>query len=499
MSDASSIARPTRFDPRWLPLAVTTVGSFMSILDSTIVNIALPSILKDFDAGLGSGQLVITSYLMALAVVIPATGFLAERIGMKRLYITTVICFTAGSLLSGLAWNLPSLIVFRVLQGLGGGMIQPLGMAIVFTMLKPLERPYFMGLLGIPVLLGPLLGPSVGGYLVEFVHWRAVFLINLPVGVIDVVLAYILLKETPIRADAKLDGRGFLLAATAFPCLVLGLSLGSEHGWTSAAPLALLTTGALALAGFIRVELRHHDPMLQLRLFGDRMFRLATVTQWVGFFSLFGLNFLLPLYLQTALGFGAAKTGLVLLPMGAVAFVTMNIAGRSYNRLGPRPLAISGLAVLALTTLLWSRVTPSTGVLPIALLAGGRGLALGLFAQTVQMVAYNTVPEGQMSRATALMNVGQRINGALSAAILTTVLAISLSLHGAPAGSSVTDGSAPVRFVESAFHEAFLVMTVLAAVGALLAWFLHDRALLEWRAATPEPAASARAGPSGRG
>jgi DHA2 family multidrug resistance protein len=493
-TDAPAL-KPARFDPRWLPLAVTTIGSFMSVLDTSIVNIALPSILKDFGATLQDGQLVITSYLMALAVVIPTTGFMAERIGMKRLYIITLACFTGGSALCGFAWNIDSLIFFRVLQGLGGGMIQPLGMALVFTMITPLERPYFMGLLGIPVLLGPILGPSLGGYLTEYSSWRAIFLVNIPIGLIDIVLAMILLKETPIRSAAKLDMRGFVLSAITFPSLVFALSWGADHGWDSPLVLALLVIGAVGFVLFVRAELRHHDPMLQLRLFKNAMFRLSVGIQWVGFFSLFGLNFILPLYLQFAHGWGAAKTGVALLPMGAVAFVTMNLAGRAYNRVGPRILAVAGLATLLLTTLLWSFVDEQTTMWAIMILVGGRGLALGMFSQTVQMVAYNTVPDGQMPRATALVNVTQRINGAVSTAILTTILVISLQLHNAPSGTSITDGTVSLDLMLDAFRDAFWVMSGVSVIGLIMSFFLRDRLLEEFKArggrGRPTPAAVA--------
>jgi DHA2 family multidrug resistance protein len=479
----SASLKPSWSDPRWLPLVVTTVGSFMSILDSTIVNIALPSMLKDFHSNLEMGQLVITSYLMALAVVIPLSGFLAERVGMKRLYMITLGCFTAGSLLCGFAWDVPSLTGFRILQGLGGGMLQPLGMAIVFTMITPLERPYFMALLGIPVLIAPIVGPSLGGYLVQYSSWRTIFLINVPIGLIDIVLAAMLLKETAVAHRTKLDVRGFVLSAIGFPSLILGLTRGSDIGWTAPEVLALLTVGLVASTAFVRVELAHHDPMLQVGMFKDRMFALASATQWVGFFSLFGLNFILPIYLQTAHGWGPAQTGLALLPMGVVAFVTMNVAGRMYNRVGPRPLAISGLAVLAITTYLWSNVTADTGVVAIAFLVGGRGLALGLFSQTVQMVAFNTVPDGQMPRATALVNTGQRITGALSSALLVTALTVSLHLHGAPEGASVTGNQqASLPLMLTAFKDMFLMMTLISLVGMGAAWFLKDRVLVEWQA-----------------
>ncbi|HZU75841.1 MAG TPA: MDR family MFS transporter, partial [Dehalococcoidia bacterium] len=398
-----ALAAPTRrFDPRWLPLIVTTIGGFMSILDSNIVNIALDTILKDFHADLGAGQFVITAYIMALAVMIPLSGFLGERIGFKRLYIITIACFTLGSAMCGFAWNLPSLILFRVLQGVGGGMLQPLGMAIVFQLITPLERPKFVALLGVPSLVAPIMGPSLGGYIVQYASWRFVFWINIPIGVADVLLAFALLKSFPARRGAPFDLRGFAFAAVAFPSLVFALGNAVDAGWFAAPTLIALVVGSVCAAMFVRVELRHHDPLLRIRLFADPLFRRSLSVQYIGFFSLFGLNFLLPLYLQIAYGWGAAKTGTALLPMGIVAFVTMNLASRRYNKWGPRPLAATGLSVLAFTTLLWTRVGVHTAVPFIILLVCFRGLALGFFGEALQMCTYNAVPEGQIPRATSL-------------------------------------------------------------------------------------------------
>jgi EmrB/QacA subfamily drug resistance transporter len=494
---APAVLKPTRHDPRWLPLAVTSIGSFMSILDSTIVNIALPDVLRDFHSNLANGQLVLTAYLMALAVVIPASGYLGERIGMKRLYMITLVLFTAGSALCGLSWNLQSLIGFRVLQGLGGGSLQPLGMAIVFTMITPLERGYFMGVLGLPVLLAPILGPSLGGYLVQFASWRMIFLINIPIGLLNLALAQRYLRETPRREGARFDTRGFALAAVAFPALLLGLSVGGSQGWTSPRTLALLIAGAAALGLFVRTELRHRDPLLQLRLFAAPMFTLAMALQFVAQFSLFGLSYLMPLFLQFVHGWGAAKTGLALLPMGLVGFVTMNVAGRLYNRVGPRPLVMTGLAIIAVATALLSRIDEHTGVVPIVLLLSCRGLAIGLCSQTVMTAAYNTVPQPQMARATSLVQVGMRIYGSLSAATLTTVLIVSLSWHGAPAGSSIAAGTAPVPAMLHAFSDAFLLMSAVTVVGLVAAHFLRDHALDAWQAQTARPAAPVDARESG--
>jgi EmrB/QacA subfamily drug resistance transporter len=475
-------------DPRWLTLAVTTIGSFMSILDSTIVNVALPNILRGFHANLQTGQLVLTAYLLALAIVIPLNGYLGTRVGMKRLYMMTLLCFTLGSALCGLAWGLPSLIGFRVLQGLGGGMLQPLGMAIVFTMITPLERGRFMGMLGLPMLLAPLLGPTLGGYLAEYVSWRMIFLINLPIGLVNLGLAWMLLKETPRRSDVRFDGLGFGLAVLAFPCLLLALSEGGQFGWTSPVTLGLLAVGVAALSGFVSVEWRRRHPLLQLRLFAIPMFSLSMGINFVTQFSLFGIQFLLPLLLQQAHGLGAAATGLVLFPSGITSFITMNVSGRIYNRAGPRRLALSGLSVLFVTTVLLSRITADTGLVVIAALASLRGVAMGLCMMPVQTAAYNTIGQDQIPHATGLTSVLFRIFGSASTAVLTAVLVISLSLHGAPVGVSVTSRGVPVGLLSEAFDDAFMVMAMVTVIGMVLAYFLRDWALEALRAPRETPA-----------
>jgi EmrB/QacA subfamily drug resistance transporter len=392
-----------------------------------------------------------------------------------------LILFTASSALCGLAWNLPSLVFFRTLQGLGGGMLQPLGMAIVFTMITPLERPYFMAMLGLPVVLAPILGPTVGGALVEYASWRMIFLVNVPIGVLNVFLALSLLKETPIRHDARLDKLGMLLAAIAFPCILLGLSEGGSLGWTSPVVELCLAGGAVALPAFVLTELRKREPLLHVRLFADNMFALAMGINFVTQFSLFGISYLLPVFLQSAHGLSPAQTGLVLLPGGVATFVAMNVGGRRYNRFGPRRLACIGLAVLFVATLFLSRIDAGTSPWLIAGLASLRGFAQGFCIMPVQTTAFNTVPQEHMPRATALTNVLFRVYGSATAAILTGILVASLAFHGAPAGASITGGTAPIGFMVDAFSDAFLVMTAITAVGFVGALFLHDRLLDQLR------------------
>jgi EmrB/QacA subfamily drug resistance transporter len=464
-------------DPRWLPLGVTIAGTFMTILDNNIINVALPTILQHFDASLGQGQLVVTAYVMALAVVIPMSGFLGERIGMKRLYVFVLAAFATGSALCGLAWNIESLIAFRVLQGLGGGMLQPLGMAIIFSMITPMERPRFVAVLGLPVLIAPLIGPVLGGYLVEYVGWRWVFFINVPVGIFNVIMVTRILKETPIKSETRLDTWGVTFATLAFPSLLFAASRGTEVGWTSPPIVFLVVLGLTAFGLFIRHELRHHDPMLNVRLYKVPMFRLAMFVQWVGIFSLFGLNVIIPLYLQRVHEMSASQAGTLLIPMGIVAFLSMNFFGRYYTRVGPRPIIMGGLAIMAANTFLWSLTEPGTGTIALLLLVSLRGLGLGMFGQFVQIVAYNTVKTEDMPRATSLVTTGQRLTTAFSTAILSSVLVIGLTLTDAPAGTSIEAGTAPIDDQQTAFRYAFWLMTALSIIGVLLASRLRDDAL----------------------
>lgn len=477
MNEEALAAQPRGLDPRWVPLAVTTAGTFMSILDNNVINVALPTILQHFDASLGQGQLVVTAYVMALAVVIPLSGFMGERIGMKRLYMFVLAAFAAGSALCGLAWNIESLVAFRMLQGLGGGMLQPLGMAIIFSMITPLERPRFVAILGMPVLLAPLIGPALGGYLVEYVGWRSVFFINVPVGIINVFMVSRILKETPIKAETRLDVMGVAFATLAFPSLLFAASRGTEIGWTSPIIIFLVLLGVGAFLAFIRHELRHHDPMLKVRLYAVPMFRLAMFVQWVGIFSLFGLNVIIPLYLQRVHELSPAESGQLLIPMGIVAFVTMNVAGKFYDRLGPRPIIMSGLTVMAASTMLWSLTTPGTSNLILLVLVSLRGLGLGMFGQFIQIVAYNTVSQEDMPRATSLVTTGQRLTTAFSTAILSSALVIGLSFTNAPEGTSIATGTAPIVDQQTAFKYVFYLMTALSCFGILLATRLRDDAL----------------------
>ena len=247
-------------DYQWQVLMCAVVGTFMVMLDQTVVNIALPKITTVFGVGVHETQLVITSYMLALAVIMPATGFLSDTFGTKRLYLITMALFTGGSLLCGLAWNNPSLVAFRVIQGLGGGMMSPLGMTMLFQAVPPQRRNTIMGFFGLPLMLAPVLGPTLGGYLVEYIDWRVIFTLNVPIGMIGLFLGFTLLRESARVPGLKFDLRGFVLSAIGFSAMLLGLSDAATDGWTSPGVLARFAIGIVALAGWVWVELTDEHP-----------------------------------------------------------------------------------------------------------------------------------------------------------------------------------------------------------------------------------------------
>jgi DHA2 family multidrug resistance protein len=515
------------FDYRWLSLSVTTIGSFLSLLNQTTVNIGLPKILATFNVDVQQGHWVITGYMIALAVVIPVSGFLAEKVGMKRLYMLTLALFVVGSILCTLAWDLPSLIAFRVLQGLGGGMLHPLGLAISYSLMTPLERPRFMALLGLPSLVAPLLGPVAGGYLVDYVSWHAMFSFNIPIGLVGLVLAALLLHETPTRHAARLDLPGFALSTIAFPALLLGFSYGARDGWTAPLTGLFLVVGVSTFLAWIVVELIQPEPMLDLRLFANGVFSLSIGLNFVVQLSLFGTQLLLPLFLQTAQGLGALEAGLILMPQGVASFLSMIVAGRLYNRIGPRPLVLLGTGVMLFTTWQLGHVNLATSHATITWLAVARGFSLGFCFMPVQTTAYNTVPQRQLARATALYNGLLRIFASFATAFLSTVLAArSLFHYSALAGAitpdrpavldltaalqpalvamGITAAEAQQRAVAAViartlttqslvlgFNDVFLMLTAFSAVALVLTLFLRDPVVEAQAAAARQPAPAA--------
>jgi EmrB/QacA subfamily drug resistance transporter len=409
--------------PRWgLALAVLIVGMFMSILDVSIVNVAVPTIQKAFGTTTEDIQWIATAYSLALGVVVPVSGWLGDRLGFSRAYHLALLGFLAGSALCGVAWDLESLVVFRVLQAIPGGILPVVTLSMVYRIVPREKIGTAMGMYGLGIVFAPAIGPTLGGYLVEYVDWRLIFFINVPVGLIGLASAVLVLPRFPAGNAGRFDVLGFLTIAGGLFTLLLALSKGQDWGWTGYRVLALSTYSVLSLATFVVIELGTEEPLLDIRVFRYWPFTNSLLLIAVLSVGLFGVLFYVPLVLQQAQNLGAFHTGLVLLPQALVMGVIMPFAGRLYDRIGPRWPAVVGLTIVALGTYLLHNLTPDTTRTHMMALLAFRASGMGLAMMPIMTGGLAVIPTELVSRASAFNNVVQRISAALGLALLTALL-----------------------------------------------------------------------------
>jgi EmrB/QacA subfamily drug resistance transporter len=408
----------------WIVAAVVVVGVIMSILDTTIVNVALETLSRELNAPLNTIQWVSTGYLLALATVIPLTGWMTERFGSKRIWMISVALFGIGSALCGLAWSAESLIFFRVLQGFGGGMIMPVGMALLAQTAGAHRVGRVMSVVGVPMLLGPILGPVIGGLIVDSASWRWIFYVNVPIAAAALVLAARLLKADAGRADAgRLDWLGLGLLSPGLAGVVFGLSESESHGGFSD-PLVWgpIVVGLVLVALFVRHAWRAERPLIDVRLFRDRVFAAASATTFLIGGALFGAMIILPLYYQVARGESALTAGLLMAPQGLGAAAAMPIAGKLTDKLGGGRVAVAGLLILTVGTIPFAFLKSDTSYTLLALLLVLRGLGIGSSMMPSMAAAYASLERAAVPRATSALNVMQRVGGSLGTALLAVVL-----------------------------------------------------------------------------
>jgi EmrB/QacA subfamily drug resistance transporter len=405
-----------------LPLVVLIAGMFMSVLDTSIVNVAVPTIQNSFGATTDEVQWIATAYTLALGVVVPLSAWLSDRYGATLIYNVSLLAFAAGSALCGLAWSLDSLIVFRIVQAIPGGVLPVVTLSILYRIVPKEQLGAAMGLYGLGIIVAPAVGPTLGGYLVEYVDWRLIFFINVPVGVLGAAAAVAVLPRFgPVRR-AKFDLFGFLSIAVALFALLLALSEGQDWGWTSLPTVALASVGLLSLALFVVIELEVDEPLLDVRVFRYWPFTNSLLIISVLSVGLFAVLFYIPVYLQQAQGMGAFEAGFLLLPQALVMAVLMPVAGRLYDRIGPRWPAVAGLLICAVGTYLLRGLTPVTSHTEIALLLMLRAAGMGLAMMPVMTGGLAAVPIQEVTSGSAFNNVVQRTSAALGLAVLTAIV-----------------------------------------------------------------------------
>jgi EmrB/QacA subfamily drug resistance transporter len=458
----------------WRLASVVVLGTIMSILDTTIVNVAIETLGRDLGASLASIQWVSTGYLLALATVIPLTGWAMERFGGKRMWMLSVTLFLCGSTLCGLAWDTTSLIAFRVLQGCGGGMILPIGQAILAQAAGPQRMGRVMSVIGVPTLLGPILGPVIGGLIVDHFSWRWIFFVNLPVGAVALVLASRILPAAERDTRTPLDVVGLALLSPGLVALVYGLSEFGTHGRLAWQVVVALVTGAVLIAGFI-VHARRDDKLIDVALFRDRAFAAAAGTVFIFGVSLFGAMLILPLYYQVVRGQSALSAGLLLAPQGIGAAMMMPIAGRLTDRAGAGRIVPFGVVIACVGTGVYTQLTASTSFVLLGFALWVRGLGLGMTMMPAMAAAYQTLERAAVPRATSAINIIRTIGGSFGTAILTVVLQrrIVAEIPGATGdlGSLRGGAASAAEPLAAAFGTTFWVavgLTAIALIPALL-------------------------------
>ncbi|HZO25582.1 MAG TPA: DHA2 family efflux MFS transporter permease subunit [Chloroflexota bacterium] len=460
----------------WQALVAVVLGTFVVVLNQTIVNVALPRVIQIFQATVDQGQLVLTTYMLALAVFMPATGFLTDRLGTKRAYLGSVGLFTIFTALCGLAPTMDVLILFRVLQGIGGAMVMPLGMAIIFQTAPPRERGAVMGMFGLPVLVAPMSGPVLGGYLVDAVGWRPIFLIGMPVGIAAVLYGMAILRETPRKHDTRFDWAGFILGGVGFSAALAALSRAPADGWFAPHLVALWLVAAAALGCWVVIELTDKHPLLDLGVLKDRTYLTSNVVVCLIMVLMFGSQLLVPLFLQNVRGLSPFATGLLMAPEAIAMAIMMPIAGRLLDKVGPRPLAIPGLIGLSFAYWQLSGLDPNTSDTTIAAILVLRGVSQGIMILPLMTVGMDRIAAARMSRATVLATVIRQIAGAFGAAAAASLLLTRQQHHQATLVQTVTPDAPAVVSSLGSITVRLLEQGATAANSANMALgYLNDR------------------------
>src|SRR5450755_2166296 len=401
--------------------AVVVLGAIMSILDTTIVNVALDTLSRDLHSPLSTIQWVSTGYLLSLAMVIPLAGWLSEHFGSKRVWMVSVAMFAFGSALCGIAWSAESLIFFRVLQGFGGGLIIPVGMSVLAQTAGPRHMGRVMSVIGVPMLLGPVLGPVLGGLIVTNAAWQWIFYVNVPIAALSLILAARVLNSDQGRADVgRLDWLGVALVCPGLAGVVFGLAETETSGGLSATIAWGPIVAGLVL--FARHALRARGPLIDMRLFRSAGFSAAAASVFLLGAALFGAMLLLPLYYQVDRGESALSAGLLMAPQGIGASLVMPISGRLTDRIGGGRVALFGIAVMTLATIPLVGVGPTSSYAWLALVLFVRGIALGCSMMPTMASAYAVVRSDQVPGATSVLNTLQRLGGSIGTALLAVVL-----------------------------------------------------------------------------
>ncbi len=451
-------SNPAAVNP-WIIAISVMLGTFMEVLDTTVVNVSLPHIAGNLSASTDEATWVLTSYLVANAIVLPLTGWLANHFGRRRILLISVTGFTFFSFLCGIAPNLPLLIVFRVFQGATGGGLQPLSQAILLEAFPPEKRGKAMAFWALGIVVAPMLGPVLGGWITDSYSWRWLFYINLPIGVAAVVMASLFIFDPPYirRGEHGVDYWGIGLLAVGIGALQVMLDKGQELDWFASHAILLLVI--LAVVGFVVFvfrELITRNPVVQLRVFKNRTYSTGVFLMTVLGFVLYGSTVLIPVWLQTLMGYSALTAGLAMLPRGLGSFLFMPIVGILMSKIEPRKLLAAGLVVCSFSLYLLSRLSLDAGYWDIFWPQLLQGTSMGLLFVPLTTITNDSIPKQEIGNATSLFNLMRNIGASIGIAMVTTLVARHAQMHTNDLGAHVTNFDTAARNSLEAMKNALM-------------------------------------------
>ncbi len=454
---------------KWWLLTNVMIGTFMAVLDATIVNVGLPKIMASLGTGLDKIEWILTGYMLSTAVMLPTSGWLADRFGYKRIYFMGLFLFTFGSFLCGLSNDVNMLIASRVVQGLGAGSLMPVGMAIIIREFPPEKRGVALGFWAIASAASVSFGPLIGGYLVDNFHWELVFDVNIPIGIAGMLATAIIQKEFRLKRKMNFDWVGFLSVSIFLPVLLYALSEGTastnSEGWRAEEIIICFIISGFAFTVFLINELLVKEPLLDLRILKDYNFRLSILVGFIFGIGMFGSTFLFPLYLQNSLGYTAIQAGSVFLPLGLIQGIAAPLAGIVADRVNGKIPIITGILLMVASFYMNSKMSFMTEHGYIMLTLYMRGLGMGLLFSPVTALGMKDIRREKTAQASGLNNVIRQVGGSFGVAIFSTVLTSRVSYHSQVFGESM-DANSPV-FRSVVQHVGSFVKAGVGSTGSV--------------------------------
>lgn len=481
MSSSTDLKDPVKIP--MVPLFVVVIGAFMSFLDSSIVNVALPHMMSVFGVSSSDMQWVLTAYMLTSGIVIPTSAFLCKRFGHRRVYIISLSIFTIGSALCGISWNISTIIAARIIQAIGGGLVIPVSMAMVYYLAPREKMGMAMGIWGLGAILGPSIGPTLGGYIVDSTSWEWIFFVNVPIGILTVFLCPFYLKETPVDKTIKFDFLGTIfIAATCFS-LLLALSKGTDWGWRSQSIISLFLISGFSLAAFIVWEGSIEHPLIDIRVFKNKVVLASMMTMSLLTVGMMGIIFVIPLYAESLLGYSPLKTGLIMMPMALVSAVMMPISGKLYDRLGAFKIGLVGVLIAMITTWNLQRLGLDTSSGDLQIMLAVRSFGFGLALMPIGNTAMAAVPEALASSTSAVVNTIRQVAGSMGIAAINYIIVIKQAYHQGVLRDLVNYSSFPAYKTVTQLQGAFMstgldsITARSSALATINGWIIRQGAM----------------------